>query len=71
MGNLAGGVAPVAVGYILKFTDHNWRITFWVSAAIYLLGALCWKWIDPVTPLEKTEPESSASNPAAVATCEV
>jgi MFS family permease len=57
MGNIAGGVAPVAVGYILKFTDHNWRITFWVSAAIYLLGALCWKWIDPVTPLEKTETE--------------
>jgi len=71
MGNLAGGVAPVAVGYILKFTDHNWRITFWVSAAIYLLGALCWKWIDPVTPLEKTEPESSASDTAAVTTCEL
>jgi MFS family permease len=71
MGNLAGGVAPVAVGYILKFTDHNWRITFWVSAAIYLLGALCWKWIDPVTPLEKTEPESSASDTTAVTTCEL
>jgi len=71
MGNLAGGVAPVAVGYILKFTDHNWRITFWVSAAIYLLGALCWKWIDPVTPLEKTEPESSASDTAAVSMSEL
>jgi len=55
MGNIAGGVAPVAVGYILKFTDHNWRITFWVSAAIYLLGALSWVWIDPVTPLQKSD----------------
>ena len=22
-----------------------------VGAAIYLIGALCWRWIDPVTPL--------------------
>ena len=64
MGNIAGGVAPVAVGYILKFSDHNWRITFWVSAAIYLLGALCWRWIDPVTPLEQTETESALTSAA-------
>ena len=46
-GNIAGGVAPVAVGYILEFTGHNWTITFWISAAIYVLGGLCWRWIDP------------------------
>lgn len=53
-GNIAGGVAPVAVGYILQSSGHNWLITFWISAAIYLLGGLCWVWIDPVTPLEET-----------------
>ena len=51
-GNIAGGVAPVAVGYILKYSGHNWMITFWISAAIYVIGGLCWRWIDPVTPLE-------------------
>jgi len=51
-GNIAGGVAPVVVGYILQFTGHNWLITFWISAAIYVLGGLCWLWIDPTTPLE-------------------
>jgi MFS transporter, ACS family, glucarate transporter len=54
-GNIAGGVAPVVVGYILQFTGHNWLITFWISAAIYVLGALCWLWIDPVTPLEQED----------------
>jgi hypothetical protein len=49
-GNIAGGVAPVAVGYILKYSKHNRMMTFWISAAIY--GGLCWRWIDPVTPLE-------------------
>jgi len=53
-GNIAGGVAPVAIGYILKFTGHNWLITFWISAAIYVLGGLCWMLIDPVTPIEKS-----------------
>lgn len=53
MGNLAGGVAPVAVAYILQATHRNWPITFWVSAAIYVLGAVCWRWIDPVTPLDR------------------
>ena len=58
-GNIAGGVAPVVVGYILKYTDRNWLITFWISAAIYVIGGLCWKWIDPVTPLEQTEKDVS------------
>ena|ERR1043166_3319080 len=52
-GNIAGGVAPVAVGYILDYSDRDWPLTFWISAAIYLLGGLCWVWIDPVTPLEQ------------------
>src|SRR3954468_8225064 len=41
-GNIAGGVAPVAVAYILRSTGHNWLITFWTSALIYVLGAVCW-----------------------------
>jgi predicted MFS family arabinose efflux permease len=60
MGNLAGGVAPVVVAYILQFTNHNWPITFWISAAIYLLGGLCWRWIDPITPITKTQIEVNA-----------
>jgi MFS family permease len=64
-GNIAGGLAPVAVGYILKYTGHNWALTFWISAAVYLLGGLCWKWIDPVTPLEETASAPVANNPVA------
>lgn len=53
MGNLAGFVAPSVIPQILKYSHNNWVITFWVSATIYFLGALCWLFIDPVTPLEK------------------
>jgi nitrate/nitrite transporter NarK len=58
-GNIAGGLSPLAVGYILKYTDRNWPLTFWISAAIYVLGGLCWVWIDPVTPLEKTDSDAA------------
>ena len=55
MGNLAGGTAPVVAGYILSATDNNWIIPIYVMAAIYLIGVVCWMFIDPVTPLEPTE----------------
>ena len=55
MGNFGGMAGPFVVGYILQFTDRNWLITFWLSSAIYFLGALCWLFIDPVTPLESAE----------------
>ena len=38
-------------------TGNNWVVTFWVSAAIYFLGGLCWLFIDPVTPLDEHVPD--------------
>ncbi len=52
VGNLAGFVAPVAGGYILKATGGNWSLFLDSMAAVYLCGAFCWPFIDPVTPLE-------------------
>jgi len=55
MGNFGGVAGPIVVGYILQATSHNWALTFYVSAAIYLLGAVLWLFIDPVTPLDEAE----------------
>jgi hypothetical protein len=52
MGNLAGGIAPVAAGYLLSITNNNWLIPIYVMAVVYLAGVVCWLLIDPVTPLE-------------------
>ena len=51
-GNIGGALCPFVIGVILKLTTGNWNLTFYVSAAIYLMGILCWKFLDPVTPLE-------------------
>lgn len=54
MGNFGGMVFPAVAGWILTYTNQNWQIVFVSASAIYFLGAFCWFFIDPVTPLEKT-----------------
>jgi MFS family permease len=64
MGNFGGMAGPLVVGYLLEISKPNpkmpptlegWHLTFAISAVIYSLGAICWLFIDPVTPLEKQE----------------
>jgi MFS family permease len=55
IGNIGGALSPLAIGYILTFTNNNWTLTFYASAAIYLIGAICWLFIDAHTPLEDLE----------------
>jgi ACS family glucarate transporter-like MFS transporter len=56
-GNIGGALSPLVIGYILKWTHSNWNLTFYVSAAIYLMGIVCWVLLDPVTPLERETEE--------------
>ena len=53
MGNLAGSLAPLVVGLILRWTNQNWAISFYVSAGVYFVGIFCWALLDPVTPLDE------------------
>jgi MFS family permease len=56
MGSIAGAVSVTVVGYLLVWTSNNWTLTFYISAAIYFVGAICWLFLDSHTPIErKTE----------------
>jgi MFS transporter, ACS family, glucarate transporter len=61
VGNIGGALSPMLVGYILTWSPDNWALTFYVSSAIYLLGGVCWLFIDAHTPLDKA---SSSPLPA-------
>jgi MFS family permease len=52
MGNLGGFISPIVVGMIVQATN-NWTLAFYVTAAVYALGAVFWLLIDPVTPIEQ------------------
>jgi len=53
MGNIAGALSPLGVGYLLAWTG-SWPLTFYVSAVVYSLGAVCWLFLDAETPMEQT-----------------
>ena len=53
MGNFGGGLAAIAIGYILVWSNNNWNAALYVAAAVYFLGTFCWLVIDPVTPIEQ------------------
>jgi ACS family glucarate transporter-like MFS transporter len=52
MGNLAAFAAPVFGGYLLDRTHGDWNLLLYVMVGMYFMGALCWPFIDPVTPIE-------------------
>jgi MFS family permease len=52
MGSIAGVGSVFVVGYILALTGSNWTLAFYVSVGIYLLGAVCWLFLDSHTPVE-------------------
>ena len=53
MGNLAGFAAPAIGGFLMDRTHNEWNLLIYLMAGIYVLGAMCWPFIDPVTPLEE------------------
>jgi MFS family permease len=61
MGSVAGASSVLVVGYLLAWTG-DWTMTFYISAAIYLVGAICWLFLDSHTPLER--PAAAAARAA-------
>jgi MFS transporter, ACS family, glucarate transporter len=62
MGSIAGASSTLFVGYLLAWTSGNWTLTFYISAGIYLVGAVCWLFLDSHSPAVR---ETSAA-PGAV-----
>jgi MFS family permease len=60
MGNFGGVAFPAAAGLILAHSGQNWWLVFASASAIYFIGAVCWLFINPVTPLEQSAEPSHA-----------
>ncbi len=61
IGNFGAAVGALAIGYILRETNQNWNIIFYVSSVVYFIGFLSWLMIDPVTPIKSDTPEELQS----------
>jgi nitrate/nitrite transporter NarK len=58
-GALGGFLSPMLIGWLLDLTDQDWNITFYLCAGIYALAAVLWVFLDPVTPLDKSDTGST------------
>jgi MFS family permease len=61
VGGIAGASSSAFVGFLLNWTGQDWTLALYISAAIYLLGAVCWLFLDPHTPIELPESEAVAA----------
>lgn len=52
-GNFGAALFPAVAGYILAHTANNWNLVLYIAASVYLVGVMCWYFIDPVTPLDE------------------
>jgi MFS transporter, ACS family, glucarate transporter len=52
VGGIVGASGSLIVGYILAATGNDWSVALYVSAAVYLVGAFAWLFLDPHTPVE-------------------
>ena len=64
--NMVGGIAGASsstllVGYLLAWTHQDWTLALYISASIYMLGAVCWLFIDPTTPVQQPVDDAKAA----------
>ena len=48
-------------GYLLTWTGDDWTATFVISASIYLVGAVCWLFLDSQTPIRMPRATAASS----------
>jgi MFS family permease len=49
-GQIAAILSQPVVGYSVKWFD-NWNVPFWLLAALFVMGAACWLFIEPQRPI--------------------
>ena len=54
-GQFAAIVCQPIVGYSVKWLG-NWNVPFWLLAALFVMGAVCWLFIDPKKPVMQPSP---------------
>ncbi len=46
VGNLAAAACPILVGWLFQWTS-NWNLVLLMFAGVYLVGAICWVFVNP------------------------
>jgi hypothetical protein len=59
-GSFAAGACPILVGRLFQTTE-NWNLILLLFAGVFLLGAICWLFVNPQTGIRIAEREPCAT----------
>lgn len=68
--NTSGQIAAIVLQPIAGYSATllgNWNVPLWLIAALYVMGAICWRFVEPAKPvidMEVPEPAAAAAAPA-------
>jgi ACS family glucarate transporter-like MFS transporter len=51
-GQVGAILSPILVGFVLQ-RFSNWTAPLYLAGVLFLLGALCWLWVDPTKPVSE------------------
>ena len=49
-GQVGAILSPILVAAVVR-TFSNWSAPLYLAGVLFLLGALCWVWVDPTRPV--------------------
>jgi ACS family glucarate transporter-like MFS transporter len=64
-GQVAAMILQPLAGYSVDWFD-NWNVPFWLLGGLYVMGALCWMFVEPKKPVIATHDPGVLVRPAAV-----
>jgi nitrate/nitrite transporter NarK len=53
-GQVGGFLSPIVLAWVLE-RFSSWSAPLYLTGALYLLGAVCWLWVDPTKPVWREE----------------
>jgi ACS family glucarate transporter-like MFS transporter len=58
--NTSGQIAAILSQPIVGYSVHwfgNWNVPFWLLAGLFVMGTVCWMFVDPTRPVLADEPK--------------
>jgi MFS-type transporter involved in bile tolerance (Atg22 family) len=51
-GQVGAILSPILVAAVVQ-RSSNWSAPLYLAGVLFLLGALCWLWVDPTKPVSE------------------
>ena len=50
-GQMGAILSPTLIALVVSQFSNNWSAPLYLTATLFLMGSVCWLWIDPTRPV--------------------